>query len=792
MMDDFDFSPKLTRAPVQNNDENPSYIEMLNPEQKRAALITDGPLLVLAGAGSGKTRMLTSRMAYLMERKGAHPSSILAVTFTNKAAGEMRERVEKALLKVGHGRLGNPDIGTFHSICLKILRNESRVLGFTQPFVIYDDTDQLNLVKNVCNRLNLDDKNFNPKNMQHAINRMKCDAVEAKDMNPEPHQVFERELKRVYEEYQRELFANQALDFGEMICLTYRLLRDNQLVRDKYQKRYEYLLVDEYQDTNRAQYLFLKMLAAKEQGGSGNICVVGDEDQSIYKWRGADIRNILDFDHDYPGAQIVKLEQNYRSTKTIITAADGVIRNNKSRKPKTLWTENPQGDLIERIQCADERMEAEYVVSETKRLAADDGYAYSDFSIFYRTNAQSRSFEDILRRERIPYQIVGGLRFYDRKEIKDVMAYFKSLSNMSDSISLKRIINVPARGIGKTTLEKLDSLYFQELRTNEKASLWDEIVKVAKDSSLISPAVSKKLSVFVELMESLRSVLENKTLSEIYHEFLDRTQYVLELKQEGTEESLARIENLEEFDSVLTEFVEDIQEERGKITGREMLDLFLEQSTLNTDAAEMTEYNASAVKMMTLHSSKGLEFPVVFMVGMEDGLFPSVRPWEDVDEEELEEERRLCYVGMTRAMRKLHMLSAAVRRQWGQVHMQEPSRFFAEIPDEFVNFKDLAHGNQSNFLRQGSARTLNEWKSKPSYPSSGGATPTSGRSGLGSAATRSESSSGLKGSFIDHPVYGGGKIVLEEGSGDDLKLTVDFGKNGHRKFLYKYIAGYLK
>ncbi|MBI2712429.1 MAG: UvrD-helicase domain-containing protein, partial [Bdellovibrio sp.] len=403
----------------------------LNDRQQDAVLATDGPLIVLAGAGSGKTKMLTSRIAYLIEGKRVPPYQILAMTFTNKAAGEMRDRIERNLAGCESGTLGLPEVGTFHSVCIRLLRKELVRLPFTQPFVIYDDSDQLSLIKTVMGDLAIDDKAFSPKAIQGAINRAKCDAKEPQEIEAEAFDIFTRQFKRVYELYQKSLFTNNALDFGEIICLTYRLLRDHPDVRSRYQNRFRYIHVDEYQDTNRAQYLLLSQLASKKNGGHENLCVVGDEDQSIYKWRGADIRNILDFETDFPGAKVVKLEQNYRSTQTILAVAGQVIRNNKSRKDKTLWTENEVGPRVIRAQLPDERAEAEMVIAEIKRLAEKENRAFGDFAIFYRTNAQSRQFEDVFRREKIGYQIVGGLRFYDRKEIKDILSYFKAVLNPS-------------------------------------------------------------------------------------------------------------------------------------------------------------------------------------------------------------------------------------------------------------------------------------------------------------------------------------------------------------------------
>lgn len=757
---------------------NPALARSLNDRQREAVQITDGPLIVLAGAGSGKTKMLTSRIAHLIEGKGVAPHEILAVTFTNKAAAEMRERVQKALGMEGRSWVpdfrgfstGIPEIGTFHSVCVRLLRREISFTPFTKPFVIYDDSDQLSLVKAAMNTLGIDVQSFNPKAIQGAINRAKCDALEPNDLEPAAHNLFEKQVKRVYEQYQKEMFVNNALDFGEILCLTYRLFRDHAEVRDKYQKRFRFVHVDEYQDTNRAQYLLLSMIASARYGGHENICVVGDEDQSIYKWRGADIRNIQDFEKDYPGAQIVKLEQNYRSTQTIIRAAGHVIQNNRSRKEKTLWTDNDEGIPIAQVQLADERAEAEMVVTEIKRLASDDGRAYGDFALFYRTNAQSRQFEDVLRREKIPYQIVGGLRFYDRKEIKDVLSYFKVILNPTDSVSLKRIINVPARGIGKTTLDRLDTYWEESRRSDPLVSYWDVLRRASKGpdaASITSAATARKLGLFVTVMERLMEEQPKLLLSELYHLILDETGYVRELKQEGTDEASSRVENLEEFDTLLQEFEEDafhgMPEEEHVARKPFLLPLFIEQSTLASDLDKLDAY-ASSVKLMTLHSSKGLEFPVVFMVGMEEGLFPSIKAWEEELEEDIEEERRLCYVGMTRAREVLVMSHVSMRRIWGNTTYQEPSRFFTEIPETLMRTRHFARpttrweGASPAPLRQAPFQGTNDWL----------------------------------GRRMDHPEYGAGTVILSEGSGSDQKVTIEFRGRDRRKFLLRYVVAYIE
>ena len=683
-------TPALRSGPGTSLNELPPFVQRLNDPQREATLTTEGPLLVLAGAGSGKTRMLTSRISFLISVQQVRPWQILAVTFTNKAAGEMRDRVYSLLEEMNihrHDIQGPLDIGTFHAICARILRREADRLPFTKPFVIYDDADQLSLLKSIVKNMGIDDKIYPPKSFQYAINKMKCDALEPNDPFAKTGRGIDRKLPEVYEAYQKALINNNALDFGEMITTTYRLLRDHADVREKYQRRYRYIHVDEYQDTNRAQYLLLCMLASPEHGGHGNICVVGDEDQSIYGWRGADIRNILDFEREYPGAHVVKLEQNYRSTQMIVEAASELISHNTQRKGKTLFSEEAVGEPIVHLQCPDDRFEAELVVKEIKRLIQENpDLALNDFAVFYRTHAQSRLTEEFLRQAKLPYTVVGGLRFFDRKEIKDVMAYLRLVYNTSDSISFKRVINVPARGIGKTTVDKIEAGWGQ------RGSLWDFFSHEVSQPQIFSGKTLSKLQSFAKLVEKWIHDQPTSLVSELYHRILDDTRYVEELKAEGSDESITRIENLEEFNSVVLEFEE--RELNGlsdeEITRRKplLLGRFLEQTTL-VEAPE-TDGVATSVQLMTFHACKGLEFPVVFMMGMEEGLFPSARESaEDVDME-LEEERRLCYVGMTRAREKLYMTHATFRRVWGDLLYQYPARFFTEIPEKYFEVHDFS------------------------------------------------------------------------------------------------------
>ena len=751
-----DFEPLSMETP---NERLPSYLKILNLKQKEAALAIDGPVIVLAGAGSGKTRMLTARIAYLLEHCKVAPYQILAVTFTNKAAAEMRERVHAAI----QGYVSQPDVGTFHSICVKILRREMQHLPFTKPFVIYDDSDQLSLIKSVMSKLNVDTKQIKPKAVQGFINRLKCDAVEPDDFEPSHFSRFEKKVEDIYHQYQKDLFANNALDFGEILCLTYRLLRDQEKVRKRYQTLYRYIHVDEYQDTNRVQYLLLTCLASKSYGGHENICVVGDEDQSIYKWRGADIRNILDFEHDYHNATVIKLEQNYRSTQNIISAASSVISHNTERKDKVLWTENDEGESIMRYQLPDERMEAETVIKEIKRLTTEQGVALDEMAILYRTHAQSRQFEDLFRREKIPYQMIGGIRFYDRKEIKDVLSYLKVLLNPLDSVSLKRIINVPARGIGKTTIDRLENMMLNEAEFGESPSLWQVIEHSISEASVFSARVKNKLGHFYGLIQKLQSKVGKHLVSEIYHDLLDLTGYVTDLKKEQSVEADARIENLEELDNLIKEFEEEMlakkeAQEREALMPSLLLQ-FIERSTLVSSTDESMDL--SSVKMMTLHGCKGLEFPVVFMVGLEEGLFPSIRPWEETPPEEIEEERRLCYVGMTRARKKLFITNALSRRVWGSYHYHDPARFLAEIPDQYVTIRDLTEDRSNSGLYGGS--------------------------GFFEDSTHVVSDHYLMGQEVQHPRYGKGKVVDVTGSGESEKAVIQFSGGLRKKFLTRFI-----
>lgn len=769
----------------------------LNPAQQEGAMTVTGPVLVIAGAGSGKTKMLTARIINLMASYHVPGSRILAVTFTNKAAGEMRERISRALglspdsrsilgLDIGSSVvLQVPMVGTFHSVCTRILRRELLHTPFAQQFVIYDDSEQLSVIKECFQKLQISDAAFSPKAFQYAINQAKCAAKEPNDIT-NPANPFEKNLVRVYALYQQEMFTRNAIDFGEIITLTYRVLKNNPELLKKYQEQFQFIHVDEYQDTNHAQYLLINILAQ----GHKNLCVVGDEDQSIYRWRGADIRNILEFERDYPEARVVKLEQNYRSTQTIINASSHVIANNTSRLAKTLWTDNPRGDRIQKVALPDERAEAELVVQQIKAHAESAGYSFRDVAIFYRTNAQSRVFEDVFNRERIPYQVVGGLRFYDRKEIKDVLAYFRVVLNGADSVSVKRIINVPARAIGKTTIDKIDAVANQQNITFESALHW----VVRSESSELGSSAKKKIAEFIALITGLRKLLTEKTIVEFYHELLDRTQYVLELKKENTEEAQARIENLQELESMLSEFEEFLTRmgpNQNLGVAQESLPLFVENVTLvgeknDASAEEDAAQKASGkVSLMTLHTSKGLEFPLVFMVGCEEGLFPSIRPHENETLEDIEEERRLCYVGMTRAKQKLFMTSVVCRRIYGNIMYQKPSRFFEEIPEEFLEVHDFTQRAvpRSYPVNYGRASSV------PTQPRQITAESSHASSRFKDDFSQVAGADGgqiVVGCRVKHPQYGIGVVHAIDGHDENAKLAIEFASHGLKKFIAKF------
>ena len=693
-------------------------LEQLNPTQREAVENTDGPLLILAGAGSGKTRVLTHRIAYIIDQGLAAPDEVLAITFTNKAAAEMKDRV--ALLVGPESR--KMWVSTFHALCARLLRVHAEKLGYKREFTIYDGGDQVRLVKRCIIELGKDPKRFNPRSFQSQISNAKNVLMSPDDYLRNTEGYIAENVAEVYDLYQKRLYENNAMDFDDLIMQTVALLELFPEVRERYQNRFKYIHVDEYQDTNHAQYRLVNVLAAAHR----NLCCVGDDDQSVYGWRGADIRNILDFERDYPEAQVVKLEQNYRSTQTILSAANAVVANNASRKAKELWTAGDEGEGIRVFTASDEYAEARFVVSEIRRLM-DDGASAKDIAAFYRTNAQSRALEDVLVREGIPYQVVGGVRFYERAEIKDAMAYLAVISNPDDGASLERIVNVPKRGLGATSVAKL-----QDHARRNGISLYEALDEAA-DAGLTGKA-QKSCRTVRELFEGWRVAAREVPPVEIIEAVLEESGYKGELEAERTIEAESRLENLEELINAAREY--------ERVEPGPTLAGFLQEQALYSEADKVA--TGGSVTLMTLHNAKGLEFGNVFIVGMEEGTFPHAR---SLDEQNLEEERRLCYVGITRAMESLTLSYAKLRSNWGEREYQMPSRFLSEIPEEF----------KSGALPGGpGARGMGGW---------GGALPRRGEPERVGSATFSA------GEKVRHAKFGTGEVV-EVGAG---RIVVRFG-----------------
>ena len=736
----------------------------LNPPQKDAVLTTQGPLLILAGAGSGKTRVLTHRMAHIIGQGHAAPDEILCVTFTNKAAKEMEHRIHGILNDMGIPVRSELWISTFHSFCVRILRRHIEMLDYKSFFLIYDSGDQLSQIKKVMNILNINDKMYPAKSFQSRISTVKMRGLSPEQIETSGARgILDSKSLEVYKAYEVEMRKANALDFDDLLLKTYELFQMYPDLLIQYQEKFKYIMVDEYQDTNHIQYLLILALAKKHQ----QLCVVGDEDQSIYSWRGADIQNILSFERDFPGAKIIKLEENYRSSGNIVKAATQVIRNNSQRKEKTLFTSRPDGDLIQVREENNEYDEARFIAQGIQKLMTEGANSYNDFAIFYRTNAQSRVLEEQLRTLAIPYRIVGGIRFYERMEIKDVLGYMRLSLNLADDISVKRVINVPARGIGKTTLDRLE-----EFAHERKVTLL-AACHLAVDEKFFNSGTVSKLRRFLDLIEDLHGQINNFSLTEFYHIILDRTQYLQALKAEDTPEAESRIENLEELDNAIEQF----SKERGEDA---TIQSFLEEMALVSDI-DSYDQQINTVTMMTLHISKGLEFPYVFIVGLEENLFPSGRSTESNSGDEVEEERRLAYVGMTRAREKLFLTHCRYRRVWGQEQHNLPSRFLAEIPKEAVAFSSAVE--RSAFVKKyapSSANTYNfpKHSSKDSFDSQD--FPNYEADNTTSSASYSR---GMK---VRHPTFGAGSIFSVEGSGPDMRVSVMFSDNTVKKFVVKY------
>ena len=750
----------LTRQEIGEKMNN--IYSTLNPPQQEAVYHTEGPLLILAGAGSGKTRVLTHRIAYLIDEKGVNPWNILAITFTNKAASEMRERVDKI---VGFGS-ESIWVSTFHSTCVRILRRHIDRLGFDTRFAIYDTEDQKTLMKEICRKLNIDTKIYKERSLLAQISHAKDELITPDEMELNAGGDFnKKKVAAVYREYQASLRKNNALDFDDLIVKTVELFQNCGDVLENYQERFKYIMVDEYQDTNTAQFKFVSLLASKYE----NLCVVGDDDQSIYKFRGANIGNILGFEHVFPDAKVIRLEQNYRSTKNILSAANEVIANNASRKSKTLWTENPEGELIHFRQFMNGYEEAEYVVGEISRAHRENGAKYKDCAVLYRTNAQSRLFEEKCLLANIPYKIVGGVNFYARKEIKDLLCYLKTIDNSRDDLAVRRIINVPKRGIGATTLGRI-----QDYADKMSVSFYDAL-RVAEEVPSIGRSLSK-IDGFVTFIQSFKSKAESYTVRELLEEVIELTGYVAELKAEDTEESQARIENIDELISK-TESYQEAMEEQGQPA---TLSGFLEEIALIADI-DSVDPDQDYVLLMTLHSAKGLEFPRVFLVGMEDGIFPSYMSIVSDDKSDLEEERRLCYVGITRAMEDLTLTSARQRMIRGDVQYNKVSRFVREIPRELVDMGQTATPEKKKQIADmiQADRSLAKMKmalaSKPFKPRE-------------FKVTKAASLDYEVGDTVRHIKFGVGIVKDIVDGGRDYEVTVDFDKVGVKKMF----AGFAK
>lgn len=746
----------------------------LNPEQQSAVKATDGPLLLMAGAGSGKTRVLTHRIAYLIVEKRVNPYNILAITFTNKAAREMRERIGKMM----GGAAEEIWISTFHSMCVRILRRDIDRMGFNRNFTILDTGDQQSVVKGILKDKNLDPKKYDPRAILGAISSAKNELIDPEEYAKTAGGYFEQTVSDVYTEYQKRLRKNQALDFDDLIMMTIQLFQRVPEVLEYYQRKFQYIHVDEYQDTNRAQYMLVKFLANRFK----NLCVVGDSDQSIYRWRGADIANILSFEKDYPNAAVILLEQNYRSTKRILLAANKVIENNVTRKAKNLWTENPEGNKLVYYRADSEQGEAQFVAGKIKELTRDSKYKNSDIAILYRTNAQSRVMEEVLLKSNIEYSIVGGTKFYDRKEIKDMLAYLRLISNPDDDISLQRIINVPKRGIGSSSVDKMANF----------AAMHDISIFQALDSVELlglSPKITKGAREFRDLIKNYTQMQEFLSVTELVEEILDKSGYREMLKAEKSIEAQSRLENLDELLSVTKNF-EEVNEDKSLVAFLTDLALVADIDSLDEDG-EKTD----SITLMTLHSAKGLEFPVVFLIGLEEGVFPHSRSL--MEEAEMEEERRLAYVGITRAEQTLFITNAQMRTLYGRTSMNPASRFISEIPEDLLEGVEKEERKSTSF---GSRGTSFGRSVTPSTGTSFGRTASSSTgTSFGTPVTRkpvmrpAASSTGgdtigwRVGDKAEHGKWGIGTVVSVKGEGEGTELDIAFpSPTGIKRLLAKF------
>lgn len=760
-----------------------SLLDALNEPQRQAVMATDGPLLILAGAGSGKTRVLTHRTAYLIEECGVNPYNIMAITFTNKAAGEMRERIDQM---VGYGS-ESIWVCTFHSTCVRILRRYIDRLGFGTNFTIYDSDDQKTLMKDICKRLEIDTKMYKEKMFLSAISSAKDELIDPIEFETRAAGDYvKRKQAQVYREYQQALKQNNALDFDDLIMKTVELFKLDKEVLASYQDRFRYIMVDEYQDTNTAQFELIRLLALKYQ----NLCVVGDDDQSIYKFRGANIYNILNFEHHFPDATVIKLEQNYRSTQNILDAANAVIANNQGRKEKRLWTDNGAGDKITFEQLDTAAEEADFVARDIARRVRKGEYQYKDCAILYRTNAQSRLFEERFITANIPYKIFGGVNFYARKEVKDLLAYLKTIDNGQDDLAVRRIINIPKRGIGAASINKV-ALYAQE----QEISFYDALC-VAEQVPGLGKAAAK-IRPFVLFIQSMKAKAKLLSVSDLLQEVIETTGYVRELEAEGTDEAEARIENIDELISKAVDYAEG--EEAPTLNG------FLENVALVADIDSFDE-NSDYVVLMTLHSAKGLEFPNVYLAGLEDGLFPSYMSiTSDNSQAEIEEERRLAYVGITRAKKNLTITSARVRMVRGQTQYGKVSRFVREIPPELLSGKIYEPKTKEDSIEQSTFQKARKaFRTVPSYGGSGYGKEVG--EGYGSTFRSSKATKPVYtkvenqrdfgsaggalsyqvGDRVRHIKFGDGEVMAIVSGGRDYEVTVDFDKVGTKKMFASF------
>jgi len=728
----------------------------LNPQQQAAVEALNGPVLIFAGAGSGKTRVLTHRIANMIFSGTAQPHEILSVTFTNKAAGEMRERIKRML---GEGQ-SHVNMGTFHSICARILRREALYIGYEQSFSIYDDEDGQKVVKKIMKDLQISTDIIKPKSVFYNIKQFKSKMIFPAEANDLAMSTFDDSVAKIYAIYQSELKNSSAMDFDDLLLKPLELFEKNPHILKKYQDQFKYIMVDEYQDTNKAQFQFVEALSHEHK----NLCVVGDDDQSIYGWRGADIGNILDFQQNFPGAQVFKLEQNYRSTKTILTAASAVVKLNEKRAEKELFTESGDGEIIKVLEGRNELDEGRLIVDEIQSVCRRNKYGFQDVALLYRTNAQSRPLEDVLRRNGIPYQIIGGTKFYDRMEVKDILGYFRLIVNPLDNVSFMRVINKPTRGIGKTSQDAINAF-----AVDQGISLFSAATRAQEYG--LTPRAFNRVIEFVQLIGKYSSLLNELNLEEWARVFLDELGFVAQYKAEGTAESDVRVDNIYELLSAVSEYAQRAEE--ASLTG------YMEEVALLTDIDKFNQ-DKQQVTLMTLHSAKGLEFPIVFLTGMEDGLFPLQRAIDD--NEALEEERRLFYVGLTRAMERAYLSGAQMRQRYGETMYGRPSRFLEEIPAHLLDYSTRSKRDYSreDYRKKTGVKVT---RTKPTKPA-----PKQTLGMKRALGTLNQHAPGVyvAGMQVSHKIFGNGKILTVDGSGPEAKVTIMFQGNVKKKLIAKF------